>query len=83
MDAFKLKAKVRPMPNMDKKIFDAATRFQELEERYGHENACSILRTLEQFEGIREEEVATFSWQDRLSNVFDLMKEGLCFQTRH
>ncbi len=57
--------------------------FHELEDRYGHEHACEILRTLEQIEGIRESEVAKFSWQDRMDRVFDSIKEGLRFQTRH
>ena len=57
--------------------------FHDLEDRYGHEDACSILRTLEQFEGVQEADVAKFSWQDRLNNVFELMKDGIRFQTRH
>ena len=72
------------MTDIAKNFSDMATmRFHELEERYGHENACAILRTLEQFEGVKEEDVAKVSLQERLSNVFDLMKEGLRFQTRH
>jgi hypothetical protein len=72
------------MPGSDKKLLDISTlEFHDLEDRYGHDNARSILRTLEQFEGVNEAEVAKFSWQDRLSNVFDLMKEGMRFHTRH
>jgi hypothetical protein len=72
------------MPASKKPTLDMSTiEFHELEGRYGHENACAILRTLEQFEGVNEAEVAKFSWQDRLSHVFDLMKEGMRFQTRH
>lgn len=61
----------------------SALSFHDLEDRYGTENARAILRALEQFEGIKEAEVATFSWEDRLHNVFDLMKDGFHFQTRH
>lgn len=61
----------------------SAIDFCELENRYGHENACAILRTLEQFEGVKEADVAKFSWEDRLRHVFDLMKDGIRFQTRH
>lgn len=57
--------------------------FAELENRYGRENACNILRTLEQFEGIRESDVARMPFEDRLRNVFDMMKEGLRYHTRH
>lgn len=72
------------MTGIDNDSFDMGTlKFQELEERYGHENARAILKSLEQFEGVVEEEVARFSLQDRLSNVFELMKEGMRFQTRH
>jgi hypothetical protein len=72
------------MSTTDNASLDMATiEFDELEDRYGHENACAILRTLEQFEGVKEAEVAKFSWQDRLQNVFDLMKEGARYQTRH
>lgn len=61
----------------------SAIEFDDLENRYGHDNACAILRTLEQFEGVKEAEVAKFSWEERLRHVFELMKEGLVFQTRH
>jgi hypothetical protein len=72
------------MQNADKTALDMSTiEFDELEDRYGHENACAILRTLENFEGVKEAEVAQFSMQDRLHHVFDLMKEGMRFQTRH
>ena len=72
------------MPNQEPSPLDMATMdFDELEDRYGHDNACAILRTMEQFEGIKEEDVAKFSWQDRLRNVFDIMKDGIRFQTRH
>ncbi len=68
----------------DKDAFDMSTiEFHDLEDRYGHENACAILRTLELFEGIQEYEAARFSWNERLKHVFDVMKEGLRFQTRH
>lgn len=72
------------MPHNEQLPLDMSTiDFAELEDRYGHENACAILRTLEQFEGVKEADVAKFSWQDRLRNVFDLMKDGIRFQTRH
>ena len=57
--------------------------FEELEDRYGHENARAILRTLEIFEGVKEAEVVKISWQDRLRNVFDLMNDNARFQTKH
>jgi hypothetical protein len=69
---------------LDQHPLDMSTvDFQELENRYGHESACAILRTLEQFEGVKESDVAKFTWQDRLRNVFELMKDGVRFQTRH
>lgn len=72
------------MQDLDQHPLDMSTvDFQELESRYGHENACAILRTLEQFEGVKESDVAKFTWQDRLRNVFELMKDGVRFQTRH
>jgi hypothetical protein len=73
------------MPTKDTNFFldMPALEFKELEDRYGHENACAILRTLEQIEGVQEADVAQFTWQDRLKNVFELMKDGLRFQTRH
>lgn len=72
------------MPADEKFPLDMASiDFDELEYRYGHDNACSILRTLEQFEGVKESDVAQFSWQDRLRHVFELMKDGVHFQTRH
>lgn len=57
--------------------------FAELETRFGRDNAFSILRTLEQFEGIPESCVAQLSWDERLQNVFTLMKENMRTQTRH
>lgn len=72
------------MTNIDINPLDMPTiEFHELEDLYGHEEACAILRALEQFEGVKEAEAARFSWQDRLKNVFDLMKEGIRYQTRH
>jgi len=57
--------------------------FVDLESRFGKENAISILRTLEQFEGVIEARVVKLSLEDRLRNVFYLMKDNLRFQTRH
>jgi len=57
--------------------------FSELENRFGKDNAFSILRTLEQFEGVPEIRVATLSYDERLQNVFALMKENIRYQTRH
>lgn len=57
--------------------------FGELEIRFGRDNAFSILRTLEQFEGIAEERVARLPVEERLKNVFRLMKENMRYQTRH
>ena len=57
--------------------------FVELEDRFGLENACAILRTLEQFEGISEEVVSNLSHHDRLRNVMSAMKENMRYQTRH
>ncbi len=72
------------MPTANKNPLDMATiEFNELEDRYGYENACAIVRTLEQFEGVNEKEVTKFSLQERLQNVFDLMKDGIRYQTRH
>ena len=58
-------------------------QFADLENRFGRENAMSILRTLEQFEGVREERVAALPVEERLRNVFRLMKESVRLQTRH
>jgi len=57
--------------------------FSELEHRFGKENAITILRTLERFEGVREERVAALPVEERLRNVFRLMKENIRLQTRH
>ena len=57
--------------------------FMDLESRFGHESAFAILRMLEQFEGVMEAQVSTQSFEDRLQNVFRLMKENIRFQTRH
>jgi hypothetical protein len=57
--------------------------FSDLETRFGRDNACTILRTMEQFEGIREALVARMSPEERLANVLKTMKENLRTQTRH
>lgn len=57
--------------------------FFDLESRYGLDNACAILRVLEQFEGIAESGVKKLSYEERLQNVFRLMKDNMRYQTRH
>ena len=57
--------------------------FSDLEFRFGKESAFSILRTLEQFEGVVEARVAKLSYEERLKNVFAHMKENMRYQTRH
>jgi len=57
--------------------------FGDLETRFGKDNAFAIVRTLEQFEGILEERVARLSGEQRLRNVFSLMKAGIRGQTQH
>ncbi|HEU0118826.1 MAG TPA: hypothetical protein VFR09_09360 [Alphaproteobacteria bacterium] len=57
--------------------------FTDLETRFGRDNAFTILRTLEQFEGVVESRVSNLSFEDRLQNVFRLMKENMRYQTRH
>ena len=57
--------------------------FEELETRFGKDNAFAILRALEQFEGIIEARVAKLSFEARLQNVLRLMKENMRYQTRH
>jgi hypothetical protein len=66
-------------------MFDTQSliNFGELETRFGRDSAFAILRTLEQFEGIHEDRVAKLSFEDRLRNVFRLMKENMRYQTRH
>lgn len=57
--------------------------FSDLETRFGRDNAFAILRALEQFEGITEARVNRLSFEERLKNVFRLMKENIRYQTRH
>ncbi len=57
--------------------------FYELKDRFGLDNACDILQTLEKLEGIPEHNVSGLSYQDRLSNVMSAMKESHGRQTRH
>lgn len=61
----------------------AALEFCELETRFGRESAFAILRTLEQFEGIVEARVAKLPAEERMKNVFRLMRENMRHQTRH
>lgn len=60
-----------------------AVDFDDLQNRFGYENAYAILRTLEQFEGVVEERVSRLSFESRLQNVFKLMQENMRLQTRH
>ncbi len=57
--------------------------FDDLEARFGAETAYVILRTLEEFEGISFVHVAGLTPEDRLKNVFAVMRENLRYQTRH
>lgn len=67
----------------DLSIDDCPLVFSELETRFGRDNAFSILRTLEQFEGVVEARVSNLSFEERLENVFQMMKENIRYQTRH
>ena len=61
----------------------ASVEFMDLESRFGKDNAFTILRTLEQFEGVMETQVARLPFDERLRNVLRLMKENTRFQTCH
>lgn len=65
------------------KQHNASLRFDDLETRYGRVHAVAILKTLERFEGVREERVTKLSCDERLKNVFRVMKESMRYQTRH
>jgi hypothetical protein len=65
------------------KLEDDSLEFFDLESRYGRESAFAMLRVLEQFEGVLEARVANLSFEERLQNVFRLMKENMRYQTRH
>ncbi len=67
----------------ESQIASSLLDFKTLETRFGRENARSILRTLEQFEGIRAECVTRLSYEQRLQNVFRAMSENMRYQTRH
>lgn len=58
-------------------------KYEELEERFGSENARNILRSMERLTGICEELVACWSYEDRLSNVLEVMQDSPCSSTRH
>jgi hypothetical protein len=66
----------------DTSLFEGLN-FDELEDRFGSDNARAILRTLEQFEGIQELRVARLSYEDRMRNVMAVMKDNMRYQTRH
>jgi hypothetical protein len=71
-------------PDMENEAFTfGSLDFLDLENRFGLDNACAILRTLEQFEGISEIRVAELSYEDRLRNVMSVMKDNIRYQTRH
>ena len=57
--------------------------FADLESRFGQDNARSILRALEQFEGIFETRESKLSYADRMRNVLLAMEDNVRFQTRH
>jgi hypothetical protein len=57
--------------------------FADLEDRFGSDSAYAILRTLEIFEGVREDWVKNLSHEERLDNVIRLMGENIRYQTRH
>jgi hypothetical protein len=57
--------------------------YNDLETRFGRDNAMMILRMLEQFEGVIEERVIKLSIDERFKNVLRLMKENMRNQTRH
>lgn len=69
---------------MDEDLFmTGSLDFDDLECRFGRENAVAILRALEQFEGISEAGVRTLPLDERMKNVFSLMLENMRYQTRH
>ena len=70
---------------MIKDIVEATSplNFGDLESRFGRDSAFAILRALEQFEGISEARVSRLSYEERLRNVFRLMKDSMRYQTRH
>ncbi len=67
----------------DMNLTSASLDFIELESRFGRESAFAILRTLEQFEGVLEARVSKLPVEERMKNVFRLMKENMRYQTRH
>ncbi|MDE2029397.1 MAG: hypothetical protein KGI97_02415 [Alphaproteobacteria bacterium] len=63
-------------------IFDGLD-FADLKDRFGFDNARTILRTLEKFEGISDIRVSNLSEEDRMRNVMTAMKDNIRYQTRH
>ncbi len=57
-------------------LTDQTIDYNELVQRFGPDNARDILRTLERMNGICEELVAAWSYEDRLANVFLTMKSS-------
>ncbi len=62
---------------------NGVVQFSDLEMRYGVENTCVIVQTLEQFEGISEARVKNLSYAERLQNVLFAMGEGTRYRTMH
>lgn len=67
----------------DLNLSSGSIDFADLRTRFGHDSALVILRTLEQFEGIVESRVSKLPVEERMKNVFRLMKENMRYQTRH
>ena len=64
------------LPMENDQFDEDSLEFLELVSRYGRESAFAILRMLEEFEGVLEARVANLSFEERLQNVFRLMKEN-------
>lgn len=67
----------------DINLTSSSLDFIDLESRFGRDNAVAILRTLEQFEGVVEARVSKLPLEERMKNVFRLMRENMRYQTRH
>jgi hypothetical protein len=55
----------------------------DLEDRFGFDNARSILRTLERVEGISDSSAFGLSCHERLRKVMSIMKDDVRHQTLH
>ncbi len=67
----------------DINLISGSLDFIDLESRFGRDNALAILSMLEQFEGVLEVRVSKLPPEERMKNVFRLMKENMRYQTRH